>query len=94
MSGPLLGLLVAPLALLLAGCASSDGTVAGVLHKSYRLKNTSAVTVAQTLAAEERGTSDRPLVIVADERTNSVVVRGTPEDQARLEKRIRELDVR
>lgn len=82
------------MAVFLAGCASSDGTVAGVLHKSYPLKSASAGEVARTLTGEERGSPDGRIVIVADERTNSVVVRGTPGDQARLEKRIRELDVR
>ena len=66
----------------------------GIVHKSYALKLAAADHVAQVLTAEVGATPGHRIVIVQDERLNALVVRGTPEDHIRLEKRIRELDVR
>ena len=80
-------------ALMLSACAS-NGPVDRTIHKSYPLKHASAESVAQTLIREESPTPEFRVVIVADARMNSVVVRGTPEDLERLSKRIQELDVK
>ena len=81
-------------AIILAGCASNEPDTRGIVHKSYALKVASADFVAQKLTAEEKGTADHRVVIVPDPKLNAVVVRGTPEDHVRLERRIHELDVR
>lgn len=81
-------------ALLLAACASPAADDRGIVHKSYTLKYAVADQVAQILTAEVGATPGHRIVIVADPKLNAVVVRGTPEDHVRLEKRIRELDVR
>ena len=80
--------------LLFAACASTGPDDRGIVHKSYRLKNAAANHVAQVLTAEVGATPGYRIVIVPDPQLNAVVVRGTPEDQVRLEKRIHELDVR
>jgi type II secretory pathway component GspD/PulD (secretin) len=80
--------------ILLAGCAASEPVDRGIVHKSYALKKADADRVAQALTAEVGETPGHRIVIVPDPRLNAVVVRGTPEDHVRLEKRIRELDVR
>ena len=85
---------VAVLLLVGASCASNEPDTRGIIHKSYALKVASADFVAQRLTAEEKSTSDHRVVIVSDAKMNAVVVRGTPEDHVRLEKRIHELDVR
>jgi type II secretory pathway component GspD/PulD (secretin) len=77
----------------IAGCSLPGADDGGIVHKSYALRNAPPDRVAQTLIAEERGTPEHRIVIVADPVANAVVVRGTPEDHVRLEKRIRELDV-
>ena len=81
-------------ALFLAACASAGPDDRGIVHKSYALKHAAADHISQVLTAEVGATPGHRIVIVPDPRLNAVVVRGTPEDQLRLEKRIRELDVR
>lgn len=78
----------------LAGCASNSANPDGISHKTYPLKHAAADRVAQILSAEVGATPGHRIVIVTDPKFNAVVVRGTPEDHIRLEKRIRELDVR
>jgi type II secretory pathway component GspD/PulD (secretin) len=78
----------------LAGCAGTEAVDRGIIHKSIALKHAAADQVARRLTLEEAATRDHRVVIVADARANAVVVRGTADDLVRLEKRIRELDVR
>ena len=85
---------LAAIAVILAGCATPAADDRGIVHKSYALKNAAADQVAQKLNAEVGETPGHRIIVVADARQNAVVVRGTPEDHVRLEKRIRELDVR
>ena len=81
--------------LTLAACATTPAADdRGIVHKSDALKYAAADLVAHTLSAEGGETPGHRIVVVADSRQNAVVVRGTPGDHVRLEKRIRELDVR
>jgi hypothetical protein len=80
------------MAMLLILCSCSTTPAVEVLR--YPLKHASADRVMGTLAQEFMRDRERIHELFAEVRTNSIVAKGFKEELARLERRIRELDVR
>ena len=82
-------------AILLITLASCSTTGAADPHKVqvFALKFNDATHVVQTVGREERGKPGM-IEMAADTRTNCIIVKADDEGLARVEKRIRELDVR
>jgi len=78
-------------AILLVLCSCATTPAVEVLR--YPLKHAAADKVMATLAQEFMRDREHIQELVLEARTNSIIAKGFKEDIARLERRIRELDV-
>lgn len=78
--------------LLLASCMTGLEESPEQVERSYPLRYALAIDVVMALAPEKDGESR--VLVMADPKNNSVIVKGTEADQERLGRRIKELDVR
>jgi len=74
-------------------CSTNRPSDDGLDSRYFRLQHVDADQVARTLAREEKKSSSAVVEIVADVRTNSIIVKGSKEDLLRVDRRIRDLDV-
>jgi len=84
---------VALVSMALFSCATDGRLDGGPAVQAYPLMHVCADQVARTLAGEEKRAAGTVVEIAANVCSNSIVVSGSKEDLARVERRIRELDV-